>query len=532
MARAAAVARMLARSSAPAAAPAHIEAAPAPKSMHPYRGAEQRRQWRGWQPQHRSGDAAITENWDLLTARMRDLCRNEPVMRSLKRAMAKHVVGPGIATFADVHDLAGESDDLVNFEFDDEFEHWSEHEADAEGKFAWPQMQWQHFNEVMESGESFLLECSDTTPGRYTPICFQLLEPEQIDPTKDWASGGKGRENKCVRGIEYDAVGRPVAYWIFDAHPYDRYSGWTAKSTRVPASRVIHSYFPSRASENRGVTWFAANVQSTKDLDWYLGNELTAAALAALLTLVHKRAKGGGGSGIGFEGGASSTFGDTDEWGNALLKWGRGVVAEIPVGDELEVAESKRPSRDAAPFVKLILGLNAMAAGVSPLRVTGDYSQSSYTSARGAHLDDQAFFTVLQNWAIRSFVRKVRCRHTQVAAGIGLYRSVSARVVAANLRNYLRVIAQAPGREQLDPEKETGAAGQRLDACLSTWQDECGARGKNWRRVVMQQARERAFMREYGIEPNLSGGSPPANQPANAGDDHELKTEDEADAAA
>lgn len=462
-----------------------------------YKGGQIHRLWKDWMPAHRSGDSAIEQNWSLLTARMRDLMRNDGVMKSAKRALAKHVVGSGIATYADVMD-GEESDDAFNFEADDWFEHWAEEEADVSGKLSWSEMQWQGFNDTMETGEILLLECFDADPNRTLPLCYQLLETEQLDCSLDRPAADG--QNKIVRGVEYDNRGRPVQYRIFDAHPYDQYSGWTSQSTWVAASRVIHVYLPNRASENRGVTWFSANVQPARDLDWYLGNELTAAALGALLTLIVKR-KNGTGRGIGIAGDGSDS---TDSFGNLLTKWGRGTVADIGVDDEVKVAESNRPNRDAAPFIKLILQMQSMGIGCSYLRLTGDYSQSSYTSARGAHLDDQAFFVVLQSWLSRAMILPVRKRHTITAAGYGLFKSIGARQFQAKRRQMLRTIAQAPGREQLDPEKETQAAAFRIRAGFSTHQIECGLRGLNWRLVARQQRREKAFFETMGVQPDLT----------------------------
>jgi lambda family phage portal protein len=477
---------------------------PAQGTIYPYNGGEHHRLWRDWVPPHRAGDESITMSWDLLTTRVRDLFRNEPVIKRLKRELAKHVVGTGIATFADVLEGGpglGEPDDDFNFECDDLFEHWAEEECDVAEKMSWGQMQWATFNEVAESGEAFLLRCSRSDGGRSIPLCYQLLEPEQVDWRKNYPE--TPNSNKIVRGVEMDEKNRPIAYWIFDVHPYDMYSGWKWESKRYPADRVIHVFLPNRPSENRGVTWFGANIQSSKDVDWLLGNELTASALGALLTLIIKR-KSGAGSGMGFQGDASSDPTGVDAWGNTTVKLGRGIVADIGADDDIKIAESSRPNRDIAPFIDLLLMLHGGGVGLSKLRVTGDYKGSSYTAARAAHLDDQAFFVVLQQWFARECLRKVRREFTRQAAAFGLFRTVGARAFAREQARYQRISIQPPGREQLDPEKETAAAASRIRMGLSTWQDECGLRGRNWRRIVMQQSRERAFMKKWDFVPDLS----------------------------
>ena len=503
-----------------------------------YRGGAITRLTRDWIPAHRSGDAAIRENADLLLRRVRDLFRNEPVIKGACRSLAKYVVGPGIQTYAAAMLDTETLDDDWNVESDDLFERWADDEADIEGRFSWSELQWQHFKQVAETGESLLLKCSDNSPGRSVPLCYQLLESEQLDWTKDWPAGD-GRP-KTVRGIEYNSRNQPTAYWLYTNHPFDTW-GWGAggQSDRIPADRVIHTYLADRPSMHRGVTWFGASVQSMRDIDWYLGNEMTAAAIGALLTLIVKR-KTGQGAGIGFLGGPTSTAGDTDIYGNRNVKLGSGIVADLGSEDDIKVAESNRPNRDAAPFLKFLMMLQGMGIGMSYLRMTGDYSQSSYTSARGAHLDDQAYFIVLQNWFGRQVVRPVRRAHNVQAAAFGLYQGLTPAAFQKNSWKYSRFKIQPPGREQLDPERETDAALKRIDGNLSTHEEECALRGKNWRKIAIQRQREMQLFTKLGIVPDLQTAlepsailkpadtsSPPAKKPS-ATERSELKEKEEA----
>lgn len=469
-------------------------------------------------PRQRSGDSAIYEDQEILSARLRQMFRNDPLMQKCKREFCKHVSGPhGIQTFADVLMSDGqpgeqESDDRFNFESDELFKRWAEEEADAEGKFSWAQMQWLHFSEAVARGGSLLLEVSDETPGRTVPLCYQLLEYEQLDRTRDRpASDG---QNRIINGIEFDARNRAVAYYIHDVHPHDTFSGGNLSSSRIPARRVIHTFFPDRPSQNIGVTLFAGNVQNARDLDWYLGNELTAAALGALLTMVVKR-KYGQGSGLGLMG--SDPNATTDEYGNSLCRLGPGLVANVGPEDSVEMAESKRPSRNASDFIDLILRQAGQAAGLSVARVSGDYKATSYSAGRAMHLDDAAYFTVLQSWSARSYVLPVRRRHTQVAAAFGRYQSISPRQFRNRQFEMLRLRWQGIGREQLDPEKETQAAMERIRAGLSDWEHECALRGVNWRESALKRKQQIAFFEKHGVPFDLSSnGKPAAEQAATA----------------
>lgn len=150
-----------------------------PDQQESYRGARITRLWQDWLPPHRSGDAAISDSYDLILARIRELCRDDPSMKASKRGLAKLVIGPGIQAFADaLQDGSWDDydDDLFNDPSDFAFERWSERkECDIRGKQTLPEMQWSAFNEMMEGGEAIWLKCFDKTPGRTVRLAYQLL---------------------------------------------------------------------------------------------------------------------------------------------------------------------------------------------------------------------------------------------------------------------------------------------------------------------------------------------------------------------
>jgi len=470
-------------------------------SNESYRGARLERKWKTWIPDHTSGDAAIGNSFDMMLRRIREMGRDDATIKASKRAIVKHVIGPGILAFADA--LADgsieEYDDDFNDPSDSWFERWSEErECDIEGRFSFEEMQAHQWDEMMESGESLWLRVDDDTPGRSVRLAYQLLEAEQLDESRDW-DAGYDTPYECRRGIEYDTLGRPKFYWLFDVHPYDNNFGgtFTATSKRVPANRVIHTYLPNRTSEHRGITWFT-NLQSAKDLDWYLSNELTSAAIGALFSVVINRATGAG-SGTGF---ASSNPSATST--NSTINLGPGTIADMGPDDKVTPVESNRHARDSKPFIDLILQTQAMSVGISRLRLTGDYSQTSYTSARAAHLDDQAFFVMLQGFANRNFIRPIRKEHQRQAVISGRIPKMTARKYLEHQVRLEDFFVQPPGREQIDPEKETNAAAARVRFGFSTHAEECGKRGRHWRKVARQRAREeRYWLKTVGRLPDL-----------------------------
>lgn len=458
-----------------------------------------------WFTKHISGDSAIAESWDLGTQRARDLAVNEPSIKKVTGDMGRLLVGTGIQTYASAT-VADELDDDFNFESDDWYERWAEEEADAEGEQTIYEMQDQLVRDTCATGNGLLIERSESLKrngDRSVPLCYQGVEWEQLDRTKDRpAMGGQSR---IVNGIEFQG-NRRVGYWFYDVHPFDTMSGGLGESTFVPASKVLHWYIKPRWSAKSGITWHAASAFDARDLDGYLGTELTTAKMAAGALMSHKSPRFAGdgtedGGTIGMDADANEPVDDDDP-----LRLGYPYVAQLAPDDEVDLHSINRPNSDAAVFVRLMLLRIAMGHGLSYIRLTGDLQQASYTSARAAQLLDEAFRLPLQHSLGSRVVRKIRKRHNAVAAAMGLYQSVSATQFAKQQARWQRFEVQGPGREQLQPDRETDAMLGRLRSGVSTYPDECAKAGRHWRRNINMMARVNKYAAKKEVVLDWSKG--------------------------
>jgi len=325
-----------------------------------------------------------------------------------------------------------------------------------------------------------------------------LIEREQLDRTKDRAASS-GR-TRITNGIELDRFNRPIAYWIYDEHPEDHQMPGSGTSTRIPADRIIHLYIRFRPSQTSGVPWLHAITQPTRDLDWYLGNELTAAALGSILVFLHKSAAGSAPLSL------SDGTEPEDPYGNNPIRLGPGLIFQGGPDDTFEMAESKRPSRDASPFIEQIRTEQAIGANISLPRLVANYKGTSYTAARASHLDDESHFQPLRRFVARKLTLPVRQRINAAAAGLGQFTSVTPQQFRRNQRNYQRFDVLGPGREQLDPEKETDAAVAKLRSAQSTLQIENGRRQQHWVKILTQMALEGRIAASLGVVLDYSKG--------------------------
>jgi lambda family phage portal protein len=93
--------------------------------------------------------------------------------------------------------------------------------------------------------------------------------------------GGNGNQIRC--GIEFDKIGRRVAYHFYRKHPGDTtdQSG-KGEIVRVPASEILHLYRPQRPGQIRGVPWISPALVKLYLLDQYDDAELDRKKVAAL----------------------------------------------------------------------------------------------------------------------------------------------------------------------------------------------------------------------------------------------------------
>jgi hypothetical protein len=334
------------------------------RSQQPYRGSTITNHNQDWLPQLSSGDRDLLSSWPLLPARIRDLVRNNPALVNCKGVLVDNLIAQGIHCYADA--MIGEAlQDEYNWSSDQGFERWAEEEADVEGRESFFEIQANLCGEGIEVGNGLLMACMDNSPGRSIPLCFQQIEWEQLDRSVDRPAGPQG--GKIVNGIEYDLNNRPVFFHVLDAHPYDAYSGWTTKSTPIPVARMIHWFLPFRPSASSGVSWFAALVQPSRDVDQLVENELTAGVIGSLFTVLYKTKGGVPPGAMGFEDGGGAN-GGYDRHGNKLLRLGKGLVQyrrRRPTNSKRTPQPARRAVRPVAPR-RASDGRAAFAAAAHP----------------------------------------------------------------------------------------------------------------------------------------------------------------------
>ena len=92
-----------------------------------------------------------------------------------------------------------------------------------------------------------------------------------------------GNAIRC--GIEFDAIGRRVAYWFLRKHPGDATDQTIVAGeqfTRVPADAVLHIRKPIEAGQLRGLPWITPTLVRLFQMDQYMDAQVERQKTAAL----------------------------------------------------------------------------------------------------------------------------------------------------------------------------------------------------------------------------------------------------------
>ncbi|WP_448218408.1 phage portal protein [Endozoicomonas sp. 2B-B] len=208
-----------------------------------YTSAGQGRRSQSWIAPSTGPNNSLTGNLGTLINRSRAAIRNDPWAASGLEKLVANIVGTGIKPKSEARD------DGFRKELQALFLDWTD-ESDADGQLDFYGQQALAMRSVLEAGECFV-RFRPRKPGNglSVPLQLQLLEAEFVpwDYHDDLKKGHKIRA-----GIEFNAIGQRVAYWMHKQHPSDYTTLDTADLRRVPADQVLHLYELLRPGQLRG----------------------------------------------------------------------------------------------------------------------------------------------------------------------------------------------------------------------------------------------------------------------------------------
>lgn len=467
-----------------------------------------------WMPGNPGAVAAMLATHTDLRVKSRDLVRRNAWAQAALDAFVANAVGTGIKpqSLSDDEDFKADVQAL--------WRDWTE-EADAAGQTDFYGLQALACRSMLEGGECLIrLRPRRVEDGLAVPLQLQLLESEHLPIylNTDLPSG-----NVVRSGIEFDALGRRVAYHLYRSHPEDGrlapMSGQGGMETvRVDAREVIHLYRVLRPGQIRGEPWLSRALVKLNELDQYDDAELvrkkTAAMFAGFVTRQNPE------DNLMGEGAADSD-------GIALAGLEPGTLQILEPGEDIKFSDPADVGGSYSEFLRTQFRAVAAAIGITYEQLTGDLTGVNYSSIRAGMLEFRRRCEMVQHGVlVHQMCRPVWAAWMKQAVLAGALDAPGfARGGPARRRQYLQVKWIPQGWQWVDPEKEFKAMLLAIRAGLMSRSEAISANGYDAEDVDREIAADNQRADDLGLildsDPRYTskdGGSAEPNRNAVAPD--------------
>lgn len=457
------------------------------------------RRLRGFRPARAHVNTLLASAGPEMTSRGRWLVRNNGYAANAVESWAANAVGDGIKPNSQVT-TASRKRALQQLFLD-----WTD-EADAEGLTDFYGLQRRAAREVFVAGEVFLrFRARRPADGLSVPFQIQMLPSEMLPMDKNELLAG-GAEIR--QGIEFDQIGRRVAYHFYKRHPGDMtLRGIAAGETvRVPAEDVVHILDPVEAGQLRGVSRFSAAIVKLFLLDQYDDAELDRKKVAALYALfVTTEAP---------EGGPVET--EEDE---ADLELSPGMITRLAPGEDVKPSDPADSGATYEPFQYRTLLQIAAALGIPYGYLSGDSAKGNFSNSRLVLMEFRRRVQAFQHSVlVFQMCRAVWARFMDTAVLSG---AISLPGYERRRREYLRCNWLPTRWDWVDPQKDIRAEVEQIDAGLKSRSQAISERGYDAAQLDEEIAADRKREKRLGLEFKRPGA------PASSASGGEREAEDE-----
>ncbi|MBL0422471.1 phage portal protein [Ramlibacter sp. AW1] len=465
-----------------------------------------------WTPDNPGAVAALLATNTELRSKSRDLVRRNAWAQAGIEAFVANAVGTGIKP------QSLSSDERFKTEVQALWRDWTE-EADAAGQTDFYGLQALACRAMLEGGECLIrLRPRRPEDGLVVPLQLQVLEPEHLPMylNTDLESGTVVRS-----GIEFDALGRRVAYHLYRSHPDDGrlapMSGQGGLETvRVDAREVIHLYRVLRPGQIRGEPWLSRALVKLNELDQYDDAELvrkkTAAMFAGFVTRQNPE---------------DNLMGEgvADASGAALAGLEPGTMQILEPGEDIKFSDPADVGGSYAEFLRTQFRAVAAALGITYEQLTGDLTGVNYSSIRAGLLEFRRRCEVIQHSVlVHQLCRPVWAAWMKQAVLAGAIEAPGfSRGSAARRRQYLQVKWIPQGWQWVDPQKEFKAMLTAIRAGVMSRSEAISANGYDAedvdREIAADNARADALGLIFDSDPRRTSRSGDSSEPtANPGE--------------
>lgn len=459
-----------------------------------------------WQVGNPGAVAALAYSQDELRAKSRDLVRRNAWAAAGVEAFVSNAIGTGIKPQSMMQDQSLREG--IHRLWSD----WCE-QADAAGLTDFYGLQALACRAMLEGGECLVrLRFRKSEDGLPVGLQLQVLEPEHLPVSMNTQTPSG---NLIRAGIEFDRLGRRVAYHLTRTHPGDgalapmsRNGGM--ETVRVPAAEIVHLFRPLRPGQIRGEPWLARALVKLNELDQYDDAELvrkkTAAMFAGFITRLSPE---------------DNLMGEglPDAAGAALAGLEPGTMQILEPGEDVRFSQPADVGGSYAEFLRMQFRAVASAMGITYEMLTGDLTQVNYSSIRAGLLEFRRRCEAIQHGVIvHQLCRPIWRAWMEQAA---LEGALPLPQFTDRKREYLAAKWIPQGWQWVDPKKEFDAMLTAIRAGLLSRSEAISAFGYDAEDIDREIAADNQRADELGLvfdsdprqdKPSVIGATPTPHQ--------------------
>ena len=480
-----------------------------------------KRSMRAWNPGANSADQDIIPKLESLRASSRDLYMNTPMATGALRRLRTNAIGFGLRLQCRIdREVLGLDDDAADAwerNTEREFLSWANSpECDAARTLAFPQLTALAFFSTSLSGDCFTLLPRIPRQGQVYDLRIQIIEGDYVcNPYTQIDT------NRICGGVEVDEYGAPIAYH-FRRPLLDGLAGSTGGLdhwVRIPAygpntgrRQVFHLYDKERPGQRRGVPMLAPVIEELKQITRLSKAEIQAAIINSYFTVfVKSQSSVGNVLSPGFippgaySPGMSgvSTLNSADDRDDVLYEMGSGNVIEMAEGEDIALADPRRPNANFEPFFLAIVKQIGGSLGI-PFEELILHFSASYSASRAALQEAWKFYRERRLWAAMYFCQPIYKEWLVEAIAKGRISAPGFFSDPVIQDAWSGSVWTGSGQGQLDPLKETKASILRIKNHLGTYEDEYVAiTGNDWDGAMNRLSREKKHLESVGLSAEL-----------------------------
>lgn len=429
-------------------------------------------------PSNISGDSEVLAASAKVSAKIRDMERNNPLVSGLLWKATTLIVGDEVGLKAQI---TGPDGPLLalNQAIEDRFYEWAE-SAEASGMSLTEAIQLVE-NHLFLDGE-ILVRHLDRGASTANPYRIQLMERDHLVTSEG------------EYGITRDDMSRAISYAVYAKHP----AGLTPSGDviKLPAAEVSFLADVVRCSQRRGISPLASAVFKIYGIDDLEDAELVASRAACQFGLVIKSALGLEWS--PYTGTDGTVTPPTDDNGRKRQFMGAGGELHLDPGEDVYQVKNERPNSNFESFIRGRQRAAASAAGMSYESAVGDYSQVNYSSGRLGRLVEWAGIRRRQA-KLRRLLNEIYRRWLTIEVSQVGIPGFSPTLLKTERIRFSACSWQLAGNDGIDPVKEIDAFERELALGVNSRTRFCAERGRDFREVSKEAAEEKAVLVDLGI---------------------------------